>query len=100
MSCVFTTVGEPEDISKLLVEYQKSHEETFKISGALVGGKVVDEAYIKQLAALPSKQEIRAKAVGTLKGPINGFVLNLRGLLQTLVVVLKAASEKPATKAS
>ena len=98
MSCVFTAVDEPQSISKVLVEFQKGHQETFKINGALIDGRVVDESYVKQLASLPSKQELRAKAVGAIKAPINGFVLNLRGLLQTFVLVLKAASEKPAAQ--
>ena len=96
MSCVFTAVEDPQIISKALVEFQKGHDETFKISGALIDGRVVDTNYIKQLALLPSKLEMRARVVGAIKSPINGFVFNLRGLMQSLVLVLKAASEKPA----
>ncbi len=98
MSCVFTALDEPQIISKALVEFQKSHDETFKISGALIEGRVVDANYVKQLALLPSKQEMRARVVGAIKSPITGFVLNLRGLMQSLVLVLKAASEKPAAQ--
>jgi len=78
----------PQTVSKILVDFSKGKEETFKIKGAWFEGKVVEGKYVKQLAALPSKIELLAKVVGGIKSPITGFVLTLKGVLQSIAGVL------------
>lgn len=62
--------------------------ETFKILGGLFERQFVDANKVKALASLPSKVELLAKLVGSIKAPISGFVNVLAGNLRGLVQVL------------
>jgi large subunit ribosomal protein L10 len=79
--------------SKILVEYAKKFAK-FEIKAGVVEGKVVNEVSIKEIAALPSREELIAKVLCTLNAPITGFVNVLNGNLRGLVVALNAIREK------
>lgn len=64
------------------------------IVGGIVEGKVFDMAAMKQLAALPGKQELRAQVVGVIAAPLRGILSVLNGNTIGLINVLKNASEK------
>ena len=51
-------------------------------------------AEVEELAKLPSKEVLVAKALGGLNAPISGFVTVLNGTLKGLVVALNAIAEK------
>ena len=65
-----------------------------KIEGGLLEEKIVTDSDIVMLAKLPSKEELLGKLVGTVQGPISGFVRVLSGTLGSFVNVLKAVGEK------
>ncbi len=92
---VLITFGnqEPQDISKALVDFVKNHEKLI-LQGAIVDGKVVKADYIVQLATLPSREELLAKAVSGINAPIAGFVLTLGGLIRSFAIVLNRVAEK------
>lgn len=79
--------------SKALAAFAKKYE-TFEIKGGIVDGKVVSIDDIKQLALLPSKEELIAKMLGSMNAPISGFVNVLNGNLRGLVVALNAIVEQ------
>jgi len=68
--------------------------ELIKLVGGIFEGKVVDKATITQVAQLPSKEELLAKLVGSMKAPISGFHGVLHGTLRGFVQVCKQISEK------
>ncbi|MGE3278271.1 MAG: 50S ribosomal protein L10 [Candidatus Altimarinota bacterium] len=68
--------------------------ELIKLVGGIFEGKVVDKATINQVAQLPSKEELLAKLVGSMKSPISGFHGVLHGTLRGFVQVCKQISEK------
>jgi len=70
--------------------------ELIKLVGGIFEGKVVDKAMITQVAQLPSKEELLAKLVGSMKAPISGFHGVLHGTLRGFVQVCKQISEKSA----
>jgi len=78
---------------KLLHEYAKSAE-SLEILGGLVDGKFVSKAEAKSLALLPSRDELYAKMVGSMKSPISGLHGVLHGVLRSFVGVLKAHGDK------
>jgi len=53
-----------------------------------------DESQVKQLATLPSKDELRGQLVGTINAPVSGFVNVLAGNLRGLVQVLNARTQE------
>jgi len=81
--------------AKLLYDFSKENE-NLQLLGALVEGKLVNKAMAKQLATLPSKMELLAKLVGSMKAPISGFHGALSGIMRKMVYVLKSLQDKQA----
>ncbi len=80
---------EPASLARVLVDYAKENDK-FEIKGGVVEGELVDLAFIRQLAALPSKDELRAKLMGTLLAPTQ----KLAGTLHALLGHLRGALEQ------
>jgi large subunit ribosomal protein L10 len=59
-----------------------------KIKSGFLDGEILDEAKIQKLASLPSKDELRAKVVGSLGAPLYGIVGVLQANLRNLVYAL------------
>ncbi|MFR1434161.1 MAG: 50S ribosomal protein L10 [Acutalibacteraceae bacterium] len=78
--------------AKILCEYAEKSD-TFKIKAG-GEGKMIDEASVKELAKMPPKEVLIAKALGGLNAPISGFVGVLNANLRGLVVALNAIAEK------
>lgn len=79
--------------AKLLHEFSKEAEQLV-ILGGLVDGKLVTKAQAKELALLPSREELLARLVGSMKSPISGFHGVLAGTLRKLVYALAAVRDK------
>lgn len=73
--------------AKLAYEFSKTAE-NLKILGGIVNLSFADETKIKQLALLPSREELYAKLVGTLNAPMFRLVNALQGNLRSLVYIL------------
>jgi large subunit ribosomal protein L10 len=71
---------DPVAAPKVLVKFAKDHE-NLKILGGMMGEVVLDENAIKDLASLPSLDELRAKLVGLLSTPAT----RIAGVLQAPV---------------
>ncbi len=65
-----------------------------EIKAAYIEGRVVDAAQVKALAALPSRDELIARMVGAVAGPLRGLVTVLSGNQSGLVRVLNAIREQ------
>jgi len=64
------------------------------VKAAFIDGVLVDAKQVQALAALPPKQELLAKLVGSLKSPLYGLVYVLSGNQSGLVRVLNAIREQ------
>jgi large subunit ribosomal protein L10 len=80
-------------ISKILVDYARSHE-TFKICAALVEGSLYDVNGIRTLASIPPREILLAQLAGRIQAPISGLVNYLNGLISKTAMILKAIAEK------
>lgn len=78
--------------AKFLQAFAKKHEK-LKILAGVLDQKLIDMAAVKQLAALPGKQELRGQLVGVIAAPLRGLVSVLSGSLRQLVYVLSAIKE-------
>lgn len=74
---------------KALAEFAKTHDLP-KIKAGFLAKDPLTKEQVEALAKLPTKIELLAKTVGTLKGPINGFVNVLSGNIRKLIYALKA----------
>jgi len=74
-------------IIKLFSGFMKNNE-TIKFKAGILEDKFISEGDFKEIATLPSKEELIAKLIGLMKSPISNLVLNLsspiRGLVNTL----------------
>ncbi len=79
--------------AKILYNFAKDNE-FYEIKAGFIDGKFASVEEIKELAKLPSKEILIAKALGGIQAPISGFVGVLNGVLRGLVVALNAVAEK------
>lgn len=75
-------------IQKFIDDDKDHHKLTIK--AGLVDGAVLDAAGVKALAALPPKEQLIAKLMGTLNAPSTNFVGVLAATLRQLVYALEA----------
>ena len=73
--------------------FAKQHE-AIEILGGILENEFIDERAIKQLASLPSKEELYAKVVGSIASPLSGMVNVLAGNIRGLVNVLGQYRDK------
>lgn len=82
--------------SKVIAEAVKKYENKVFIKSAFVEGSRVGEAGVKELAAMPSKEQLIAKMLGSLQAPIANFAGVLTAIPRGLVIALNAIAEKKA----
>ena len=63
---------------------------------AYVDGTRLDANGVKALAAMPSKEQLIAKMLGSLQAPISKFVGVLSAIPRSLVIALNAIAEQKA----
>jgi len=78
--------------AKILNNFAKKHEQ-LEIKVGFLEKELISLEKIKELALLPSRIELIAKTVGTIKAPISGLVNVLSGNIRNLVNVLNALKE-------
>ena len=64
-----------EDVTvgaRVLNDFAKDHK-VLELKAGIVEGEIYDEAKIKQLATIPSKEVLIAKLLGSIKSPISSF---------------------------
>ena len=85
--------------AKVLKEYAEKIE-SFQILAGYLDGKVVDEATVKQLADIPSKEVLIAKFLGSIKSPLYGLAYALQAVVdkdgEAAPEAAEAATEAPA----
>jgi large subunit ribosomal protein L10 len=59
---------DPVAASKVVADFAKTNDKLVLI-GALMGDQVLDQAAVKQLAALPSLDQLRGKIIGLIQAP-------------------------------
>lgn len=92
---VGTVFSYDDEISgiKTIHEFSKKVE-NIKILGGVLDGKFLDMNEALQLAQLPSRDELLAKLVGSIKAPISGFHGVLHGVIRSFVGTLHAYSNE------
>ena len=78
--------------AKIVADARKEHE-SVKILGGILENSWVSAQQVDALAKLPSKEQLIAQVVGTIRAPLSGLVNVLQGNLRGLVQVLGAIKE-------
>ena len=77
-----TAENDPIAPFRILSDYSKKLNDRFNIKAAFMEGKVLNEAEIAEMAALPSKDALYAKVLGTMIAPITGLAVCLGQILE------------------
>lgn len=86
----------PEDpvaVAKIICEFAKENK-ALKVKIGVLDGKVISADEIKALAALPPKEVLIAKMLGSMNAPISGFVNVLQGTIRNVVYALEAVRKQ------
>lgn len=84
-----------EDIAataKILSEYS-SKSAFFKLRIGVFEGIILDTARIKEVANMPPREVLLAKALGSVKSPLYGLACSLQGIMSKLVYALSAVKD-------
>jgi len=90
-----TTCADPVAAAKVIVEFAKGNEK-LQIIGAGFGAQILDAAGVKNLASLPSLNELRGKIVGLLQAPATKIAGVLQAPAGQLARVMAAKAKEAA----
>jgi large subunit ribosomal protein L10 len=76
--------------AKVLSDFAKEHDQKPAVKGGMLDGRALDVAQVKQLASMPSRQQMLAQLGGGLQSPVAAFVGALSGPLSMFVGSLEA----------
>lgn len=81
--------------AKAIKTFAKDNE-ALEITGGIVDGELVDAAMIKKLAALPGREELLGRLIGSIGGPTRNLASALSAISRNLVYALTAVKESKA----
>lgn len=84
---------DPVGLAKAVTEFAKDVP-AIEVKGGLVEGQSVAADEVKEIAQLPSREELLSKLVFLLQSPISNFVRTLAALPREFVVVLEQVRQK------
>ena len=77
-----TSVSDPIAPFRIVNDFSKKLNDRFNVKAAFMEGKILDAAEIAELSALPSKDALYAKVLGTMIAPITGLAVCLGQILE------------------
>ena len=81
---------DPVTAAKLLSDFAKENDQKPSVKGGMLDGAAIDEAQVKKLASLPSREQMLADLGAGLQSPMAAFVGALSGLMYMMVGALEA----------
>lgn len=88
----FTCTADEVAAARVVNSFAQEHK-LVKIFGGILEGQYIDEAKVKSLAGLPTRDELLAKLVGAINAPVAGLVNALAGNLRNFIGVLNNIKE-------
>jgi large subunit ribosomal protein L10 len=80
-------------VARTLDEYVKSTRAELVIRNGVMGGRLISNSQVSELATLPTRDVLIAKLLGQMKAPTSGLVNVLVGPLRGLTTVLQRRAE-------
>lgn len=97
-----TSAGDPIAPIRIVNEYSKKMGDRFNIKAAFMDGKILDASEIEEIAALPSKDALYARVLGTMLAPITSLAVVLGQIVEknggSIESAEAPAEEAPATE--
>lgn len=95
-TAVALSTEEAGPVAKALVDFSKNGVMTIK--GGIIDGNVFNAEQMIAFSRLPTKNELIAKLMATMKAPVQNMVYILHGVPQKLVRTLQAVADKKAVE--
>ena len=76
---IYSISADPVAAAKVLNDFAKTNDKLILKAGSYAG-KVMNEAGVKELASIPSREELLAKLLGVMQAPVSGFAGALAAL--------------------
>jgi len=92
-NAIILSKEDPVAPAKILVDFAKDHDK-LEIKAGTLSGSLLDGDAIKQLAKMPSKEELLGQLVYTLNAVPTSFVNVLAGVPRAFVNVLSAVKDQ------
>ena len=93
-----TSTGDPIAPFRIISDYAKKLNDVFTIKAAFMDGQVLTESEIAEISALPSKDALYAKVLGTMIAPITGLAVCLGQILEQKGGSLESAAPEAAAE--
>ena len=81
---------DPVSAAKVLTDFAKENEDKPAVKGGLLSGKRIDNAQLKRLASLPSREHMLADLGAGMQSPMAAFVGAINGLFYMFAGALEA----------
>jgi large subunit ribosomal protein L10 len=81
---------DPVSAAKIITDFAKENEQRPSVKGGMLEGVSIDEAQVKKLASMPSREQMLAELGAGLQSPMAAFVGALNGLLYMFAGALDA----------
>ena len=81
---------DPVSAAKVLTDFAKENEDKPAVKGGLLSGKKIDNAQLKRLASLPSREQMLADLGAGMQSPMAAFVGAINGLFYMFAGALEA----------
>lgn len=94
-TAVATSVDDVVAPAKVLVDFAKENE-ALEIKGGFVDGKVISLDEVKVYAAIPSKEVLISKMLGSLQSPISALARTLQAIVDEQAVPGQKSAEEEA----
>lgn len=85
---------DPVVAAKVLNDFAKENEQRPSVKGGMLSGKAIDTAQVKQLASLPSREQMLADLGAGLQSPLSAFLGALSGVLSTFAGAMEALRQQ------
>jgi large subunit ribosomal protein L10 len=84
---------DPVGIAKMMKKFADDNE-GFEVFSGYLDGKILPEEKIKELADLPSREQLLAKVVGTMNAPVTNMVMLMSTILRSFLYAINGIKEK------
>ncbi len=93
---VYSISTDPVGAAKILADFAKTNDKLVIKAGSMPNS-LLDQDAVKALAAMPSREELLAKLLGTMQAPIEQFVRTLNEVPTGFVRALAAVRDQKET---
>jgi large subunit ribosomal protein L10 len=81
---------DPVVAAKLLADFAKENDQRPTVKGGLLDGKTLNAAHVKQLASMPSREQMLAELGASMQAPIAAFGMAMNSLLIMFPLAVEA----------